>query len=260
MRGEHCIAGASVLSFIAMVLVAFANIGQISSGALVNNIYMVELNLKSFGNGLKGAINKDPAGLYSNALTPMGHSQGLSQYYRYGLYNSCGYNNQGKGRCNSTIFGYPFEPVSQMVSDIPATSSAGNLKDQAVASIGKDAVSFKDNSWNHALSRAGSLLIFVGSCLTLFAFVFGLIKHRLSFFVAALCATISAFFLMIGAAIWTSVIAKDSGVLKKVKVTNGQPLGIYVNAGPSLYLTWVAFAFIALSVFPYVISCCTYRK
>lgn len=206
---------------------------------------------------------------------------------------SCGYNNENKGRCNSTIFGYPFEPVSQMVSDIPATSAAGNLKDQAVASIGKDAVSFKDNSWNHALSRAGSLLIFVsaagmpivtaltppqvGSCLTALAFIFGLIKHRLSFFVAALCATISAFFLMIGAAIWTSVIAKDSGILKKVKVTNGQPLGIYVNAGPSLCewprrlsrlrpcanpadLTWVAFAFIALSVFPYVISCCTYRK
>lgn len=64
---------------------------------------------------------------------------------------------------------------------------------------------------------------------------------------------------MIGAAIWTSIIAKDSW-LKIVKVEGGTKLGITVTPGPTLYLTWVAFVMVTISVFPYVISCCTFRK
>lgn len=46
MRGEHCIAGASVLTGIALILLVFANIGQVSSGALSNSIYLVQLDVK----------------------------------------------------------------------------------------------------------------------------------------------------------------------------------------------------------------------
>lgn len=74
-----------------------------------------------------------------------------------------------------------------------------------------------------------------------------------------MCAGIAALFLMIGSAIWTSVIARDAW-LKIVKVEGGVKLGIYVTAGPALYLSWVAFVMVTLSVFPYVISCCTFRK
>lgn len=99
----------------------------------------------------------------------------------------------------------------------------------------------------------------IASILTLLAFVFGLIKLRVCFLVAAGCAGLAAFFLMIGAAIWTSIIAKDSW-LKIVKVEGGVKLGIIVTAGPGLYLAWVSFVLVTLSVAPYVISCCTYRK
>jgi len=47
MRGEHCVAGASILTAIAVILMVFANIGQISSGALTNGIYWVELNIEA---------------------------------------------------------------------------------------------------------------------------------------------------------------------------------------------------------------------
>lgn len=45
MRGEHCIAGASILTFMAMILLVFANIGQISSGAVTNGLHLVEVNV-----------------------------------------------------------------------------------------------------------------------------------------------------------------------------------------------------------------------
>lgn len=125
--------------------------------------------------------------------------------------------------------------------------------------IPSTASAFKNNGWNHSLSKVGSGLIFVGSLLTLVSFVCGLVKHRLAFFGAALSSGISAFFLMVGAAIWTSIIAKDAW-LKAVQVQGNVALGVLVNPGSALYLTWVSFVFVALSVVPYVISCCTFRK
>ena len=45
MRGEHCVLGASILSAIALILLVFAHIGQVSPGGLTNSIYMVEVNV-----------------------------------------------------------------------------------------------------------------------------------------------------------------------------------------------------------------------
>lgn len=47
MRGEHCIAGASILSAMALIMLVFANIGQIKPGAVTNGLYMVELDVKA---------------------------------------------------------------------------------------------------------------------------------------------------------------------------------------------------------------------
>ncbi|KAK4685132.1 hypothetical protein P7C73_g5031, partial [Tremellales sp. Uapishka_1] len=255
MRGEHCIAGASILSGIAVILLVFANIGQISSGALVSGIHMVEVNVAAYGNAYVGVKNGTAAGLYdSSTKDKMGTEKGLRQYYRYGLYNSCGYQKGGGGICNSTIFGYPFEPLSQILADTPT-----KYKTATDAFIPSSASTFRDNGFNHGLSRAGSLMIFVGSVAALLSLIFGVVKHRLAFFVASICAGISALLLMIGAAMWTSIIAKDA-FINIVKVQYGYNLGIDVYAGPALYLTWVAFAMIALSILPYVIACCTFRK
>jgi hypothetical protein len=98
----------------------------------------------------------------------------------------------------------------------------------------------------------------IGSCAALLAFIFGLIPHRLSFLVAAVCASIASLGLLMyvsmilpldpdsspltfgrmeishsGAAIWTAIIKKDAFV-NIVRVENGGSLGIYVTAGPAL--------------------------
>jgi len=252
MRGEHCVAAASTLSGIAVILLIFANIGQVSSGVFTGSIYLAEVNVAAYGAALESVSNKSAGGLYDTKNVPMGSSMGLRQYYRYGMYNSCGYQKAGSGICNSTTFGYPMEPLAQILSDTPAA-----FKIQTDAII--PAATFKDNSYNHNMSHAGSVLIFIGSVLALFAVIFGVIPSRICFLFAAASAGISAFFLMIGCALWTALISKDAW-LKIVHVQYGDLLGIYTTAGPTLYLSWVAFAMITLSIFPYVISCCTFRK
>ncbi|WVQ96490.1 hypothetical protein IAU59_003595 [Kwoniella sp. CBS 9459] len=253
MRGEHCVAGATILSAIAVILLVFAHIGQISSGALVKSIHMAEVNVAGYGNGYVGATNKSAEGLYNTKNDKLGSGKGLRQYYRYGLYNACAYQKDGSGTCNSSTFAYPMEPFSQVLADIPSKFTT-ETKD-----IIKDTTSFKDNGFNHGMSRGGSVLIFAGSVLAAAACIFGVIKLRVSFLIAAICSGLGALLLMVGAALWTAVIAKDN-FTNIVKVRNGNSLGIKVTAGASLYLTWVAFAFVVLSCFPYVIACCTYRK
>lgn len=255
MRGEHCIAGATILSAISVLLLIFTHIGQISPGGLTNAIYYVQLDVSSYGNAFESATALSAGGLYDTAAhDPMGESKGLRQYYRYGIYKGCGYQKDGSGTCNSTTVGYAFEPLSQMLADTPA-----KFKGQTNAIIPQTASAFRNNSYNYDMSRAASLMVFIGSCLAVLALIFGLLKARISFFVAAGCAGLSAFLLMIGAALWTAVIAKDAW-LKNVKVQHGDALGIYVTPGPALYLTWVAFVLETLAVLPYVVSCCTYRS
>ncbi|OCF46004.1 claudin family protein [Kwoniella heveanensis CBS 569] len=252
MRGEHCVAGATILSAIAVILLVFAHIGQISSGALVKSIHMAEVNVAAYGNGYAGGTNKSAAGLYDTKNDKLGTAKGLRQYYRYGLYNACGYQKDGSGICNSSTFAYPMEPLSQLLADTPEKFFV-DTRDIIPTST------FKENGYNHGMSRGGSVLIFAGSVLAAAACIFGVIKLRISFLIAAICSGLGAFLLMIGAALWTAVIAKDNFV-NIVKVRGGNSLGIKVTAGASLYLTWVAFAFVTLSCFPYVIACCTYRK
>lgn len=64
---------------------------------------------------------------------------------------------------------------------------------------------------------------------------------------------------MVGAATWRSIIVKNAW-LSAFKVEGGVKLGIVVTAGPALYLTWVSLGLVTISVAPYAISCCTYRK
>lgn len=58
------------------------------------------------------------------------------------------------------------EPLAQMLADTPK-----DFKKQTEDSIGKDATAFKDNAWNHNLTRVASLLTFVSPphCLPILA-------------------------------------------------------------------------------------------
>jgi hypothetical protein len=72
--------------------------------------------------------------------------------------DACGYQKGGAGTCNSTVFGYPFEPLGNMLADTPK-----DFKKQTVDVIGTDATAFKDDGYNGTATRAASLLTFVSS-------------------------------------------------------------------------------------------------
>ena len=67
---------------------------------------------------------------------------------------SCGYQTSGSGVCNSTIWGYPFSPLAQLLADTPTT-----FKVQTNDIIPDS--DFRNDSYNTNTSRAGSLMIFV---------------------------------------------------------------------------------------------------
>lgn len=253
MRGEYCIAGASFFTFISVVMMVFALIGQVSSGTLVKNIYMIQVDMAAYGAGLSSATNTSVGGLYdTKADDKLGTKLGLRQTYRWNYLGACAYVTSGAGICNSTSFGHAFVPLATILSDTPA-----KFTNQTTDIIPTS--TFKNNSYNKSLSRVAFWTAFIGACAALVAFIAGVIPNRITFLVAALATIISAIGLCIGAAIWTVLIDKND-FLNIVKVQGGKSLGIHVSAGPALYLTWVAFACSAVSVAPYVISAFTYSK
>lgn len=82
---------------------------------------MIQVDVAGYGFGLQGATNKTVAGLYDSKSTDhMGKNLGLRQEYRWGLYDSCGYQKDGSGICNGTSFGKGFDPFGAMLADTPS--------------------------------------------------------------------------------------------------------------------------------------------
>jgi hypothetical protein len=239
---------------------------------------MVQVDVSGFGNAIQAA-NKKSNNLYWTQNTPLGDSKGLRQYYRYGLYSACSAERADPSRVRVPEERGRVQLVDDRVRVRAVRADARGHAHQAERLQEDDAGHHpvqhvqEQRVEPRALERGerahlcecplASCLVThshqIASILTFFALVLGLVKHRLFFFAAAVCAGVAAFFLMVGAAIWTSIVAKDSW-LKIVKVEGGTKLGILVTAGPGLYLTWVSFVLVSLSVAPYVISCCTFRK
>ena len=62
----------------------------------------------------------------------------------------------------------------------------------------------------------------------------------------------AALFLLIGTAIWTSIIAKCRSI-NTLYVASGVISNIVVSYGDGIYLSWAAFVCLTVSVVPYMI-------
>ena len=92
------------------------------------------------------------------AMSPLPFCAGSYPYRILSIVEGCGYQTSGSGICNATTVGYAFEPLSQMLADTPAKFS-----NQTNAIIPDS--TFRDNSYNHDMSRGGSLMILVSGIL-----------------------------------------------------------------------------------------------
>ncbi|KAI6031982.1 actin cortical patch SUR7/pH-response regulator pali [Pisolithus microcarpus] len=244
MKGEYCIGGASFLSAVAVLLLIFVHVGQINTSSVPYGISMATLNVSGYGNALFQAFKDPIQGLYTdNASLPLGQGLGLRQEYKFGLYSYCAYVTGSSGSCSNHTVASRFEPYNAITADMLLNYS--QYSDYIFVGT-----TFKNSSYlgynSHALSFAFLSLLT------------GVLRKTFLFFISAALAILSTIFVLIGAAIWTSLVKKAESI-NTLQISSGVLDGMSMSYGSGVYLSWAAFACLTASIVPYMISCCTYR-
>jgi len=253
MRGEVCIGSASLLSFVAVLILIFTHIGQINTSTVSRGIYLINVNMTGYGAGLQGATGDPTPGLYNdNATAPLDENLGLRQSYQWGFYKYCAYTNATQGQCSNSTFGYPFQPFPTILGDTPELY---NIQTQFILPT----VTFTDSGYLADYSRAGFWLVFLGSIGAILALLSGAYRNTATFLLATSFSVFSTACLLIGASIYTAILNKSLSI-NGYRVSDGTPLGIKLTVGPALWLIWASFVCMFLSIGPYLISGVTYRK
>ncbi|KAG1826253.1 actin cortical patch SUR7/pH-response regulator pali [Suillus subaureus] len=255
MRGEYCVGGASFLSFVALLLLIFVHVGQINTSLVPHGIAMAKVNTSGFGQALNESIFNPIGGLYTtNYTSPLGEHNGLRQFYDFGLYSYCAYVNSSAGTCTNHTIANNFEPYTAMKSDMLANYS--QYSDSMFVNT-----TFVNSAYLAYNSRVAYYFILIGTIFATIALFTGVAKRALLFFVSTASSIMAALFILIGAAIWTSIVKKceDINTLEISHLNGGVVSGIIVSYGNGIYLAWAAFACLAAATVPYMVSCCTFR-
>ncbi|KAF8682487.1 the biosynthesis of sterol glucoside [Rhizoctonia solani] len=254
MRGEVCIGSASALSFISLLLLIFAHVGQINTDTVPRQISLVTVNMTGYARGLQGATGDPTPGLFTNvSTTPLGTEAGLRNIYSWGFYKYCAYAEDGIGLCTNQTFGFPFQPFDVILNDTPEVYQ---IQTRYVL---PQASAFVDSAYLADYTRAGFWLVFLGTLAAGIAFLSGLYKSTMTFMISTVFSMFGAGCLLIGASILTAVLNKAKSI-NNYTVADGTPLGIIVSTGSSLSLIWAAFVLLFIAMGPYLVSCSTYRK
>ncbi|KAF8922218.1 actin cortical patch SUR7/pH-response regulator pali [Mucidula mucida] len=254
LRGEVCQGAGTLLSLATLILLIFTHVGQINTSSVPRGIYMAKLNVSQYGQALQTALLDPIFGLYTtNFSEPLLQSQGLRQYYEFGLYAHCGYNESSVGLCSNHSAAYQYRPYAIMTGDMRANYSTIT---QALV----EGTSFSDSTDLGKSTNGAYYTILLGTIFSFLALVTGVTKHNVFFVISTTFACLTSIFVLCGAAIWTVMINKSSDI-NDVMVGDTTPvdIGIDVSIGSGLYLLWAAFACSFASLIPYFISCCTYR-
>ncbi|KAJ1031720.1 hypothetical protein NDA13_002109 [Ustilago tritici] len=245
--GIFCIHVGEFLTFVAVVLAVFANIGQLTNNIVTRNIRYVTVDTTGLGNALSTA-GSNVANLYTNDPdSPVGQGNGVRQSYQWGLYNYCAGQPSGDDRsCSQRNFGFEWLPVDAILRDAPqdARQQIQNFLPEST---------FRDSKYLGDYSKPAMYLIFIGFCLAFLAWVAGLLSHRFAFLGAAFIALLGALALGVGAALLTAIYTK-------AKDSVGGQYGVQVRYGNALWITWAAFVACVLAIVPYILSCCTGRS
>jgi len=255
MRGELCIGTASLLMLVAVLLLIFVNVGQISARGIPRSLAMAQVNVSGYGNALYTAFSDPILGLYTNnASAPLNVRAGLRQLYKFGLYSHCAYVNETAGLCANATAAYEFRPYTVITGDM-----LSNYSGYTNAIIHN--ATFANSSSLGASSRSAYFLLLLGAILAVVSLVTGVFKRTWTFFLSTSAAILASLFVLAGSAIWTVIIKRAEDInVWTVNVQSAQvPLGIEVSVDTGLYLAWAAFACMVTSIIPYAISCCTFR-
>jgi len=259
MRGEVCIGIASLLSFIATLLLIFAHIGSTNHNNIARGIALIKVNVSGLEAGLTAATGDPSPGFFSNTpQDPLGQRLGVRKIYEWGFYGYCGYTDlaAGAGLCTAegnSSFGYPFDPKAAIIAD--ARSNYTTLLDLLI----QDTTPIGMVGRNKSASVAGFAFIFMGSLSTALAFLTGLIRGGITFTLALVFSIFGAFTTLIGAAVWSGLVGAMNSEGNIIVALNTK-IGITTSSGSALWLIWTAWVIMLLSIAPYFLSCYSYLK
>ncbi|KAF8490721.1 hypothetical protein JB92DRAFT_1299130 [Gautieria morchelliformis] len=249
MKGETCIRGATLLSFVSLLLLIFMHVGQINVSTVPRGIAMVSVNMSAYGVGLAAATGDPTPGLFNtNASAPLEQQQGIRQSYAWGLYSHCAYEQSSHGTCSNGSFAKKFTPFDSILADVPS-----NYTVQTRFIVTSQNSTFSNTPFLETASRASFFLIFIGSLCTILAMISGIPKSAISFVAASVFAALGTILLLVAASIWTAII-KQMQSINNLTVQPGVALGIEVSFGTALWLLWASFAALTLSLLPYFLS------
>lgn len=253
LKGMLFVGIATILSFTAVMLLIFVNVGQISTSSVPRGIAMVKVNMSQYGQTLARGLGDPINGLYStNASAPLQKEAGIRQVYKYGLYSYCGYLNGSAGTCSNTTLGNAYLPYNDLLADMSLNYSALTIF------IINGTSSFTSQSIG-SHTRSASYLILIGTICAFLALIIGVCKHTVAFLASACLAILASVFTLTGASLWAAAIKTSESVNGLILNTTNIPLGIEVSSGPGLTLLWAAVGLLIASLAPYLTSTCTYR-
>ncbi|KAN0100857.1 Actin cortical patch SUR7/pH-response regulator PalI [Tylopilus felleus] len=252
MKGEYCIAGASFLSFAALLLLIFVHVGQIDTSTVPHGISMAIVNVSGYGEALNLTFEDPIQGLYTfNSSSPLGQGAGIRQQYEFGLYSYCAYVNSSAGQCSGHTIAARFQPYTTITSDMLQNYS------QYTASIFVNSTLINSSYLGTNTHVAYYFLLF-GTIFTALSLFTGILRSTVLFLVSTSMSILSAIFILIGAAIWTAIVKKAESV-NTMQLRQGILSGIEVSYGNGVYLSWAAFVCLFAATIPSMISCCTFR-
>jgi len=252
MRGEICLGVATFFSFVALILLIFANVAQINTSAVPRKLHMVQVNMSNYGIALEKATGVTVPGLYNdNASEPLEQGNGIRNIYSWGIYGYCTYMtaNLSGGHCGNSTFGNQFTPMDVLLADTPP------LYNVQTRTLVPNEAAFKNSSYLGGLTKPAFWLLFIGTICAGLAVITGVIVHKITFTLAAFFSIVGTIFILVGASIWTSVINKTALINNATVRGTTVNLGFNVTAGSALWLFWASFVMLGISTVPYTISC-----
>jgi len=238
----------------ACILGIFAEISQISHKQKVPRVIrLTYIETTNFGTAL-AASGVDTSSLYGSGARN-GDGTGLRQYYEWGLWSRCEASALGSTSndfCDSTNWGYRFQPASTILADAPSALRT-NILDALPNGV------FTNDSYLGRFSHAAFYLIFIGVLLAGVAFFTGFAAHRFFFLMSAMAAFFGFLCLGVGTAIWTAIIVRARHSVNNATL-GSSPLGIHVSYGNGMWILWAATLASLLSIVPFLLACCFGRS
>ncbi|KAL8293774.1 hypothetical protein RQP46_000475 [Phenoliferia psychrophenolica] len=255
-----CASGGIIFSVVAVVLLAFGEIGQINTSVVTRHLRIVSVSTTGFGAAIAASDGAPPdavKGVYNTGTlaSANGTNAGLRMTYEWGLWNYCATNGglgSSRSYCSKRQFGERFQPAKVLYNDLP-------VKYQGAFNASVPANVFRDDKYLGAFSMGAQYILFVGAILAALSMIVGLGSHRIAYLAGAIIAGLSFLCLAIGLVIYTIMISRVMKAVNGFKVADVAG-GLHFTYGNGLWIMWAATGAIFFAIVPFLIACCTGRS